>query len=97
MARDQVEITITQSDGWVQITNDDVANLGFQVVEGKVFVRAAVGAVAPAAGDRGWTYTPLMGQLSLDITALSAASGANRVYVRAPAGVPIATIVVDHA
>lgn len=94
MAKNQETMTIGPGE-WVEITNANITELSFQVLDGRVMIRATVGQVQPTE-QWGWIYTDLMGQIGpLAITALTQESGANRVWAKTTSVQAI--IMVDHA
>jgi hypothetical protein len=97
MAKNQETMTIYKSEGWVEITDDDITSISFQVLDGVVQLRATVGQTKPSgsAAQWGWTYADTMGQIGpLDITAFTQESGANRIWAKTTSAQAI--IMVDH-
>jgi hypothetical protein len=100
MARNQ-EVVECPADVWTQLTNGNVSAITFQVLDGVVEVRAAIGEVPPLGTDRGYIFRNdgldyHEGGRNIAIQELSVAAGSNRVYARPMNGRP-AKVIVDHA
>ena len=100
MARNQEVVVCPASGAWTELTNANANNLSFQVLDGAIELRGAVGATPPAATDRGYFYYNDSreyheGELRISIAEYAAVAGANRVYARAVNGRP-AKVLVDH-
>ena len=109
MAQDQVEETWTPSsgsNGWHQLTNANVTSkFGFQVKSAvggvrEVEIRYTADATEPAGTDSGTSYYIREGEKPQAMSALTALSGAVRVWARAAGGdtdpQAAVTFVVDH-
>ena len=101
MARNQAVVVCPASGAWTELTNANAEEITFQVLDGAVEVRAAVGATPPAATDRGYFYRNDSveyheGEIRTEIASFAAVAGANRMYARSMNGRP-AKVIVDHA
>lgn len=92
MARSQESLKI--SDGWEEITNDDVVAIYFQVLSGRVEIRRGT-TTAPLQSERGWIYTAGEGERASSLDTIANGSG-SRLWARA-ANRSNATVLVDHA
>jgi hypothetical protein len=98
MARSQ-EVLTCPTNTWTELTNSDTASVTFQVLDGAVEVHATVGAVPPAATDRGFMYVNNgVGHREGEIDTLltSYAPGSTRLYARGISG-RSAVVLVSHA
>ncbi len=93
MARNQERVPAPK-DQWVQLTNDDVTEISFQVLHGEVEIRRD-GAVEPAASARGWIYSGGTGE-RVPLNEISRANQGARVWAkgRRASG---SIVLVDHA
>ena len=102
MARDQALVTCPPGV-WTELTNGDVTEITFQVVTGSVKIRCTTGSAPSELSDPGYVYHAHpadqqneSGELRVLITALTATSGADRVFATPISG-RTARVVVDHA
>lgn len=81
-------------DTWVEITANDVTNITFQILSGRVEILR--GAEIPPADDAsGWIYATGTGERNLPLDQLSHAPG-GRVWMRA-LSTSGAKVLIDHA
>lgn len=101
MARNQ-ETIVCPAGQWTQLTNSDVTQLTFQVLDVPVYIQYTAGATAPAATQTsGALYERGLGEARRAINTLTSLSGANRVWAM-PADNSnrndfAASVYVDHA
>ena len=94
MARDQVSVTCA-AGAWTQLTNADVSNITFQVLEGDCHIRYTTDATTPTeAGGR--VYLRWAGEQNTAISSLTALVGADRVWAK-PLDGARGVVYVDHA
>jgi hypothetical protein len=93
MARDQATVGVAR-DSWVQLTNADVTAISFQVLSGRVYIRATTDETEPVT-NTGWLYRAGEGELDIALLDLVNLSGADRVWAYAIDG--DAQVQVDHA
>lgn len=92
MARN-MEIVTAQGAGWVELTNDDVTAITFQVVSGVAEIRRGTSA-SPDITLRGMVFSFSEGFLQRDLSTIAYGSGA-RIWAKAHAG-RFAQVLVDH-
>lgn len=104
MAQNEAIITLTEGAAWQQITNSDVSALRVQLLDGEsVWLKATVGAVAPAAvvagtlpgGIRLTPALPVIAANLLIAELFPGVPGATRVYAYTSA--KNVTLAVSHA
>lgn len=99
MARNQ-ETVRCPAGQWTQLTNSDVSQLTFQVLDTPVYIVYTAGNVAPTQTN-GALYEKGLGEARRAINTLTSLSGANRVWAM-PADNSnrndfAASVYVDHA
>lgn len=94
MAQDQQTIELSH-DSYTQLTNANVTNITFQLLDGQAYIRFSAGVTRPDASNFGLFYEAPFGEVNTAISDLCQLFGANRVWARA-AGERGATILVDH-
>ena len=92
MARNQDSLIIDYNE-WEQLTNDDVTEITFQVLEGAVQIR--IEGSEPDAGDHGFAYVQGEGERGAALSDMSTSS-ASRVWAKGIAH-PSSRVIVDHA
>lgn len=104
MAQNETIISVVEGAAWVQITNSDISALRVQLLDGEaVWLKATVGAVAPAAVVAGTLPGGIRLNPSLPILAANlllselfpGVPGATRVYAYTSA--KNVTLAVSHA
>ncbi|CUH99860.1 hypothetical protein [Leisingera aquaemixtae] len=93
MAHEQTPITV-EKDTWVQLTNGDVTEISFQVLDGEIELRRG-GTAAPGLEARGWIYPGGTGREKLALADISVAQG-SRVWAKGRRAAN-STVLVDHA
>lgn len=92
MAREQ-ETEVIDYNEWVEITENDVTEITFAVLDGAIEIR--VSASEPSASHRGFPYDAGEGERGTALADISI-STASRVWVKGMA-FPRSTVIVDHA
>lgn len=95
MARNQTIVEVKGDGQWTELSNGDVTNISFQVLEGSIKVVAGVSSTSPDKDAPGWVYKASFGELNLDITKLSNDALNNRLYAFSFSD--LSKVLVDHA
>lgn len=95
MARNQALVEVT-AGSWVQLTNADVTSITFQVQDGDIFLRFTTDTTTPTE-DGGIAYWNATGELSKNLSDMTALSGAARVWAKSQNPRDNAFVYVDHA
>lgn len=84
------------ANAWTELTNGNVTGITFQNVgSNHILVKGTSGQNAPSTTDGAIRYNPGQGERNVALSDLfPGVSGANRVYIWAPAATPV---VVSHA
>lgn len=96
MAQDQ-QTMVVDSDAWTQITNADVTNITFQVLDGAVYIRYTTDTTQPSRHLKGAFYKAGEGETDGAVGTLVQLASADRVWARATEQARAALIYVDHA
>lgn len=94
MARNQEVVEVPFRE-WRELTNSDVTELTFQVLEGHVEIRRATD-VQPDGTARGFHYGQHLGERAVTPDELSAAGTGARIWAFGTSHTP-SKVIVDHA
>lgn len=99
MARNQVPITCP-AGSWTQLTNADVTEITFHVLQGDVYIFFTTGETAPVSST-GLVFSERTGVLGKPISEMTDLVGADRVWAKPVANngsvLDKAVVHVDHA
>lgn len=90
----QKQFPLTATD-WTLVTDEDVTNLSFQVLQGVAEIRFTAGTDQPEFPEAGFLYARGLGETNRAIADMVSLSGANRAWMRGVDGT--AVVIVDHA